>query len=125
MVLVALFYWTLAVRILMLGAKERAMSKLSDRFIFDSGDSVFFGYLENYGVSKKTIQLGIEPLCIIGIGFLLGGINVLLGAPIIVCGISLILYQVYESFVIGNDSIYQVLQTNGVHTDENYSEVSI
>ena len=124
MVIVAVFYWTLAFRVFSLGAKERTMSKVSNKFIYDSGDSVLFGYLMDKGVSKKAIQIGIEPLFVIGIGFLLGSFNLLLGLPIIVCGVSLILYQVYESIVVGADSIYHVLQTKGIYNDDNYSEVT-
>ena len=92
------FYTILALVVLFfgIGQKIRADSKSSRNNLtkedelrnYYPGDSEFFGYLVEAGMSRQLVRNFIEPFSILAIAALLFAFNPLLGFPLVLCAIS-------------------------------------
>jgi hypothetical protein len=122
--IIAVFYFVLSFSVFRIGSVERSISKQSERFIYDPGISLLFGYLVSAGFSELKVQMMVEPFFIFSVGIALSCINLFLGVPIVICGISLLAYELYEKYFLGTDHIYQTLKNKGFQQDKNFSEVS-
>ncbi len=77
------------------------------------GDSSLFGFLEDYGYSRRLIQNLMEPFYTIIFGILLYFYNPIAGVPIVFCGISLLLVVLFDLIFGGSaiNSMKRQLQT--------------
>lgn len=121
-VLVGVFYLIMSIAVGFIGFRERILSFSSKKSEYNEGDSIFFGYLQNHGITIETIQIKLEPFIIFIIGLVLSAINFMFGIPILICGFSLFIYQIFEYYVVSHDRIYQNL--NKGRKNQDFTEAS-
>lgn len=115
------FYTLLGFYVLLKGILHKRRSKQLSVHPTYRGDSHLLAFLiKNSGWSQSSVQNWAEPLFTLVLGCLLASINLLWGAPLVFCALSVWGYQIVE-YLFAANPVADRVQKNGYSQDDDFT----